>query len=232
MVEKFHEELEVVRKKVIKMGHLSKEMLEKSVKALKDIDLELAKEVEKKKVRLADMDNEIEAETLRIITLYQPMAKDMREIACILKLITYLTRIGRYGKDIAKIVPEFEKRGHVKKLVSIPYMSDLVCGMLDDALDVFEKGDLTKFNDFVDREDNVDELRYGIYRECLTYMMEDPKVIKRCTQYIIIARYLERCADHTCKMAEKIIYKISGDRVEIDCREKTSKSCFTGAPEE
>jgi len=63
-------------------------------------------------------------------------------------------------------------------------------------------------------------------------MMEDPKVIKRCTQYIIIARYLERCADHTCKMAEKIIYKISGDRVEIDCREKTSKSCFTGAPEE
>jgi phosphate transport system protein len=156
------------------------------------------------------------------------MARDMREIACIIKMITYLTRIGRYGKDIAKITEELKDRSHLKKLISIPYMSDIVCAMIDDALVAFETGDLSKFNDFVEREQNVDELRYSIYRECISYMMENPKVIKRCTQYTMVARYLERCADHACKMAEKICYMITGERVEIDCREGTSKACFIG----
>jgi phosphate transport system protein len=228
MVEKFHLELKEVKKEVIKMGYLAKDMLQNSVKALKDRDLKLAKKVESQKTILADMDNSIEEKTFRLIALYQPMAKDMREIACILKLITYLTRIGRYGKDISKLVKEFEKKGHVKKLVSIPYMSDLVCSMIDDALDVFETSDISKFNDFIDREANVDQLRYSIYRECLSYMMEDQKLIRRCMHYTMVARYLERCADHACKMAEKIYYKVTGERVEIDCREETSKACFVG----
>jgi len=228
MVEKFHKELEQVKKEVIKMGNLSKDMLQKSVKALKEQDMQLADWVLSKKVQLADMDNEIEKKTLHLITLYQPMAKDMREIACILKMITYLNRIGRYGKDIAKFVSEFEKEGHVKKLISIPHMADLVSNMIDDSLNAFENGDASKFNDFIEREETVDELRYSIFRECLSYMMEDPKVITRCTYYIMIARYLERCADHACKIAEKIIYMVTGQRVEIDCREQTTKPCFTG----
>lgn len=228
MVEKFHKELEQVKKEVIKMGNLAKDMLQKSVKALKDQDKELANWVLANKVKIADMDDTIEDKTLRLIALYQPMARDMREIACILKMITYLTRIGRYGKDIAQLVEEFRDQKHVKKLVSIPHMSDIVCGMIDDALVAFETGDVSKFNDFVDREDTVDELRYSIVRECLSYMMEDPKVIKRCTNYMMIARYLERCADHACKMAEKIYYMVTGERVEIDCREETSKACFIG----
>ncbi|MDG6218318.1 MAG: phosphate uptake regulator PhoU, partial [Candidatus Thermoplasmatota archaeon] len=104
----------------------------------------------------------------------------------------------------------------------------IVCSMIDDALEVFQHGDLSLFNDFIDREEDMDELRYSIFREALSYMMEDPKVIKRCTDYIMVARYLERCADHACKMAEKIFYMETGQRVEIDCREETSKACFTG----
>jgi len=232
MVEKFHKELEQVKKEVIKMGNLSKDMLQKSVKALKEQDTQLADWVLSKKVQLADMDNDIEKRTLHLITLYQPMAKDMREIACILKMITYLNRIGRYGKDIAKFVREFEKEGHVKKLISIPHMADLVSNMIDDSLTAFENEDVSKFNDFIEREETVDELRYSIFRECLSYMMEDPKVITRCTYYIMIARYLERCADHACKIAEKIIYMVTGQRVEIDCRDETSKACFTGVKQE
>ena len=228
MVEKFHIELNQAKKDVDTMGHLAKEMLSKSVKALKDIDTEKADWVISKKVKLADMDDDIEQKALRLMALYQPMAGDLREIACILKLITYLNRIGRYGKDIAKLVGEFEKNGHVKKLVSLPHMAELVTGMINDALYAFETGDISKFNDFIDRETTVDELRYSIFRECLTYMMEDPSVITRCTYYIIIARYLERCGDHACKMAEKIVYMVTGERVEIDCREDTSKTCFTG----
>jgi phosphate transport system protein len=203
-------------------------MLSKSVKALKDLDNEKADWVISKKIDIADLDDKIEEKTLRLITLYQPMASDMRTIACMLKMITYLNRIGRYGKDIAKFVSEFEKSGHVKKLVSLPHMANIVNSMIKDALYAFESKDISKFNDFCDREENVDDLRYSIFRECLSYMMEDPKVISRCTYYIMIARYLERCADHSCKIAEKIVYMVSGQRVEIDCREETSKACFTG----
>jgi len=228
MVEKFHDELKQVKKEVEKMGCLSKDMLQKSIEALKDRDSKKAKWVITQRVKLADFDDDIEKKTFRLIALYQPMAKDMRTIACILKLITYLARIGRYGKDIAKITEEISSKPHVKKLVSIPHMSDIVCSMIDDALKTFDDEDLTRFNDFIDREVTVDELRYSIFRECLSYMMEDPKVIRRCTDYVMVARYLERCGDHACKMAEKITYMITGERVEIDCREETSKACFTG----
>lgn len=228
MVEKFHVELNQTKKDVDAMGHLAKEMLSKSVEALKEIDIEKANWVISNKGKLANMDDDIEQKALRLMALYQPMAGDLREIACILKLITYLNRIGRYGKDIAKLVVEFEKNGHVKKLVSLPHMAELVTSMINDALYAFETGDISRFNDFIDRETTVDELRYSIFRECLTYMMEDPSVITRCTYYIIIARYLERCGDHACKMAEKIVYMATGERVEIDCREESSKTCFTG----
>jgi phosphate transport system protein len=228
MVEKFHDELKQLEKEVLQMGNLAKDMLKKSIESLKDLDKEKAEWVISKKGPLANMDDEIEEKTLRLITLYQPMAIDMRRIACILKMITYLNRIGRYGKDIARFEREFEKKGHVKKLVSIPQMGNIVEAMIDDALSVFEHGDMSKFNDFIEREETVDELRYSIFRECLSYMMEEPKVITRCTYYIMVARYLERCADHACKIAEKIIYMISGQHVEIDCREETSKACFTG----
>jgi len=228
MVEKFHDELKELKNDVLKMGNLAKDMLKKSVESLKELDSEKAEWVISKKSKLADMDDDIEEKTLRLITLYQPMASDMREIACILKMITYLNRIGRYGKDIAKFEAEFEKNGHVKKLVSLPHMAEIVTGMIDDALYSFDKGDISKFNDFIEREETVDELRYSIFRECLSYMMEDPSVVTRCTYYIMTARYLERCGDHACKIAEKIIYMATGQRVEIDCREDTSKACFTG----
>jgi phosphate transport system protein len=228
MVEKFHEKLDDLKKEVIKMGDLSKDMLKTSVKALKDRDVDLACEVIKNKVKLADMDDNVEKKAFRLIALYQPMAGDMREIACILKMITYLTRIGRYGKDIARITEIIHGKTHIRKLVNIPHMADLVLSMIDDALYAFKKKDVSKFNDFIDRESSVDQLRHSIFRECLTYMLEDPKKIERCMYYTMVARYLERCADHACKMAEKIHYMVHGERVEIDCREETSKSCFVG----
>lgn len=226
MVEKFHVELNQVKKDVVSMGNLALEMLQKSVEALKDRDIEKKQWVIDQKGKLADMDDKIEEETLRLIALYQPMAVDLREIACVLKMITYLTRVGRYGKDIARLVDEYVEKGHVKKLVSIPHMHDIVQSMLRDALEAFESEDISKFKDFINREEEVDEFRYSIFRECLSYMMEDQKVVTRCMHYTMVARYLERCGDHACKMAEKITYMVTGDRVEIDCSEDTSKACF------
>ena len=227
MVEKFHEELKEVRTEVVKMGHLARDMLIDSVSALKNRDIELAEKVFALKTVIADMDYRIEKKTFRLIALYQPMAGDLREIACILKLITYITRVGRYSKDIAKItIDKFADKQHIKKMVSIPHMASIVESMINDAIYAFEYKDIKNFSDFIEREETVDEFRYSIYRECLSYMIEDPKKIEACTEYVIIARYLERCGDHACKMAEKIIYMVTVDRVEIDCRDETAKACF------
>lgn len=229
MVEKFHKELNALKKDVLKMGHLGRDMLVKSIDALKDEDVEIAEWVLKQKVKLEDLDDCLEERAFRLIALYQPMAKDLRIIACSLKMITYITRIGRYGKDIAKlVVDEFDDRPHIKKLVSIPYMAQIVQKMVDDALAAFEEENIDKIDDFDDRDDTVDELRYSIFRECLSYMMEDQKVITQCSHYIMVARYLERCADHACKMAEKIHYMVTGEHIEIDrtiSKEHRSKTC-------
>jgi len=182
---------------------------------LKKQDVELAEKVISKKKKLADMDVEIEGKTLQLIALYHPMAKDMRTVACILKTITYLTRIGRYGKDIANIAKELSDKPHVAKLVEIPYMAETVCKMIDDALKAFETEDMSLIKDFEERDDTLDALRWSIFRECITYMMENPSTITRCAHYMMIARYLERCGDHACKIAEKVHYMVTGERIEI-----------------
>ena len=130
-------------------------------------------------------------------------------------MITYLTRIGRYGKDIANAAKGLSTQPHIAKLVSIPYMCNIVCGMIEDTLKAFETEDLSLIQDFAERDDNLDTLRYSIFRESLTYMMEDQKNITRCANYIMIARYLERCGDHVCKIAEKIHFMVTGERIEV-----------------
>ncbi len=216
MVEEFHGQLKDLKKRVVKMGNLAQEMLEKSVKALKDKNTDLAKEVLNCKQQLAVMDGEIEQDALKLITLFAPMAKDMRQIATILKMITYIARIGRYGKDIANIAIELSSKPHVKELISIPYMAKEVDCMITDALTAFENEDVATINGFTAREKTVDGLRYSIFRECVTYMMEDSKTIKRCARYIMVSRYLERCGDHAVKMAEKVYYMVTGEHIDLD----------------
>ncbi len=216
MVEEFHSELKELKKRVVKMGNLAQDMLQKSVKALKEQDTDLARDVLNCKQQIAVMDEEIEQDALKLITLYAPMAKDMRQIASVLKIITYIARIGRYGKDIANITLEISGKPHVKELVSIPYMAKEVDSMITDALTAFENEEVDTIDGFTSREKTVDELRYSIFRECLTYMMEDSKTIKRCARYIMVARYLERCGDHAVKMAEKIYYMVTGEHIDLD----------------
>jgi phosphate transport system protein len=215
MVEKFHQQLDKLKEDVLKMGNLATDMLSSSVDALIKRNQKEAEEVYAKKDKLADMDEKLEEKAFQLIALYQPMAKDMRTIACCLKTITYLARIGRYGKDISKIAKEIIDQPHVSKLVSIPHMNEMVCSLVNDALKAFKTENLSLIKDFSERDDDIDALRYQIFRECLTYMMEDPKKINRCAHYMMIARYLERCGDHACKMAEKIHYMITGERIEI-----------------
>jgi len=215
MTEKFVEELERLKTDVMVMADLSIVMLRHSMEALKERDTGKAELVLARKGELARMDTQIETDAMRLIALYSPVAGDMRTIACVLKLITYLARIGRYGKDIAKVTVEISGEGHIARLVAIPRMADEAISMIDDAAEAFKTGDATLLENFAERDDILDAERYSIFRECLTYMMEDPRNITRCTHYVMIARYLERCGDLACKMAEKIHYMITGEMIEI-----------------
>jgi len=215
MTEKYHQELQDLKDELMDMGRHAQNMLFDSVESLKAQDCSLADSLGEEQDRLMDYDHEIEEEGLRLLTLYQPMAIDLRTLGCILKLNTYLTRIGRYGKDIAKIATLLCDKPHVAKLVSIPSMAEEVIVMIEDALEAFETGDPSKLKGFAERDDRVDSLFDTIQRECITYMMEDNSNISRCLRYIMIARYLERCGDHACKMAEKIYYMNTGKHVII-----------------
>jgi phosphate transport system protein len=218
MSKKFVAELEELKEGIQKMGALAQEMMCKSIEALKKQDDELADEVLLRKKELAEMDTKLEEKSFQLIALYQPMASDMRIIGASLKIVTYLNRIGRYGKDIANIAKDLSKAPHIAKLVSIPHMNDIVCGMVTDSLTGYKTGDLSPLEDIVDRDDCVDALRYSIFRECISYMMEDPKSITRCMNYVMVARYLERCADHAVKIAEKVIYMVTGELPDLESK--------------
>jgi phosphate transport system protein len=215
MSEKFHAELERLKQDTIAMARLARTMLSDSVNALFLQDCAKAKEVVSNKRPLREMTISLEERAYQLIALYQPMAKDMRVIACILKMITAAERIGRYGKDIANMTKHLQDQPAFAEPLPIQHMADLVTGMIDDAVTSFERENLDRIKEFPSRDDTVDALWHSIFRETLTFMMENSTTITRSTYYIMVARYLERSGDHACKMAENIHYMITGERIEI-----------------
>jgi len=215
MAEKFHVELKNLKNDTVAMSLFGRDMLRTAIDALIRQDKDLAVSVVGRKEELHAMEVKLEEHCYQLIALNQPMAKDMRVIACTLKVISASMRIGRYGKVIANIVKEISDKPHIANLMSIPHMADLVIDMVDDAIQAYESDNLRLIGEFSARDDTIDALRHSIFREGITYMMEDPKNISRCTHYIMVARYLERCADHSCKIAENVHYMHTGERIEI-----------------
>lgn len=215
MSEKFHDELKALRGDFLEYGRFAADMLKDAFRALKEGDTTLADSVLQRKKHLAELSDHFDERLLTLIVLYQPMAKDLRVIACTLKMNGALFRIGRYGKDIALLVPAFAASGHLGRMLNLPHMAEIVFSMVDDALRAYEEGDIAPIATFAERDDCVDDLRYSVFREGVTYMMEDPKNIERCMDYVMVARYLERCGDHCCAMAEKVHYMVTGERIEI-----------------
>ncbi|MFX1479278.1 MAG: phosphate signaling complex protein PhoU [Promethearchaeota archaeon] len=215
MAKELHKEILELKKEVINMGRLSLEMLGNSMKALTKKDVELANKVIEGKDKIRRFDFDIEAKALRLIALYQPMAIDLRRSAAILKIITYLTRIGRYGKDIASVVEELSKSPYPAPIVNLQHMWEHVEIMVEDTLKAFEEEDIKFIRDFEERDNEVDEMRWSIFRECITFMIEDPRVITSGAFFTMIARFLERTGDNACKIAEKVYYMVTGKHIEI-----------------
>ncbi|MBN2150612.1 MAG: phosphate signaling complex protein PhoU [Candidatus Lokiarchaeota archaeon] len=215
MTKKFHGELDLLKAQVLDMGSLAICFLEGSVEAMVKQDVESAGKILDARKQIMDSNRRIEQKATELLTLFQPMAGDVRLLVSILKIIEDLVRIGRYGKDIAALVNELSQKPHVKKIVHIPQMQRSVVCMIKDALDAFQSGNLDRIKDIGERDKTVDECRHEIFRECITYMMEDPATITRCMHYVMIARYLERCGDHAVKIAERDIYIYKGEYIEL-----------------
>jgi len=215
MAEKFHTELDRLKQDTIELTQLARKMLSDAVDALLVQDCTKAMDVVSKKRLLREQTIGLEDRAYQMIALHQPMAKDMRVIVCILKMVTAAERIGRYGKDIANMTKRLKDQPEFVQPLPMSHMAELVTGMIDDAVTSFKTENLDLIKDFSLRDDTVDALWHTIFRETLTFMMEDPRVITRSTYYIMVARYLERSGDHACKMAENIHYMITGERIEI-----------------
>ena len=210
----YHEEIDKLKNQVEEMGNLAATMLQDSVQSLKFLDKENANEIIEYKTKLSNFDSNIEEESLRLIALHQPVASDMRTLGAILKIITYLNRIGRYGKDIAVITIEIGDSPHSSELVDIPLMATKVNKMLKDALHTLKTGDISIIESMSERDTDIDEMRWDIFRECLEFMIEGKENIEKGAYYMMVVRYLERCADHVCKVCEKVHYMYTGERVE------------------
>ena len=215
MSDKFHTELDLLKQDTIEMAWYARNMLADAVQTLIAEDVPNALEVKSRKREIRERTISLEDRAYQLIALYQPMAKDMRVIVCILKVIAGAERIGRYGKDIASMTRHIQDEPSCPELPPLAHMTALVTAMIDDVTTAFEKENLALTKDFSSRDDVVDALWHSIFRQSLTIMMENPRTITRYTEYIMAARYLERSADHACKMAENVHYAITGDRIEI-----------------
>ena len=209
MVDKFREELRGLKDLVLAQGAFAYGMLSDAIVALQERDTGLAGRVHEERIELAARNLAIEEAALRLIALYQPMARDLRSIICALRMNVALFRIGRYGKDIAKLV------GGLPADQETADLAGLVFAMISDALEAYRTEDTTLIEGMSRRDDAVDELRYTIFRESVTRMMEDPENIARFIDFVMIARYLERCGDYACDIAEQVCYMVTGERVEV-----------------
>ncbi len=199
---------------VEEMGDLSSQAISLAIDSLVSLDndkIEKVKELDKK---IYAYDRHIEKKGLKLIALQAPVAKDLRLIGTCLKIITDLDRIGRYSEDIVNVSKRMLGKQHMKKLVSIPHMANITIEMVDMAVDSFMEEDVSYLDKIYENEEKVDALYDEIFREVLTYMMEDKSTITQGTQYILVIRYLERIADHACNIVDRVVYMETGERIE------------------
>lgn len=194
------------------MALLAKSMLHDGLKALETVDAGLAEEVAKRAADLAQRDEAIETEALSLLMLQAPVAKDLRRIGAILKLITYINRVGRYGYDIAKVVKALDNP-HRASIASLKQMASEVERMMDLVIVAFKNHVAPDTKLIMELETDVDAQRHTVWRSTVTFMLEDSRYIEPCAHIMMVARYLERCGDNIVKMAEKLHYAATGERI-------------------
>lgn len=210
MERKFDEELKNLKDKILKLGALVEEQVQNAVNALVKRDSSLAKDVIEKDTQVNRIEVEIDEECIRLIALRQPVGVDLRFITTAMKLVTDLERIGDLAVDICERAIELNLEPQLKPFIDIPRMADISMQMLKGALDSFVNRDSKLAQEVCARDDEVDNLNVQIFRELLTFMVEDSHTISRAVRISYISKYLERIADHATNIAEMVVYLVEG----------------------
>lgn len=213
IVRSFDEEIQTLNAQIGRMGGHAESILADSIQALVRRDSDLALRAIEADRRVDGLDAEIETEVVRLLALRQPMANDLRTIVSALKIAQSLERIADHAKNGAKRALVINRSAPMEQTRSIVRLSEVARGMLHDVLDAFANRDAKAAIAIRDRDEDLDTLYDGYFRECLTYMMEDSRTITATTHLLFIAKNLERTGDHCTNIAENIYYIQTGERL-------------------
>jgi phosphate transport system protein len=209
----FHEELEALKQTLLAMGGLVEDQIRRVIRALLERDEALAQEVIERDRQVNTYDVEVDEQCVELLALHQPAAGDLRFITTAMKIVTDLERIGDQAVNIGQRVVELCREPQLKPYIDLPRMAELSQRMVKEALDAFVARDTALARQVCAEDAAVDALKEQIFRELLTFMMEDARTIPRAIRLILISRFLERVADHATNIAEMVIYMVEGKMV-------------------
>jgi phosphate transport system protein len=205
--------------RLLEMGGASEEHVRLAIKGLVDRDADLIDRVLISDERINALHIEIDSRCFTLLALHQPMAADLRTIVAAVKINTDLERVGDLAVNIAEAARRYTTHPPVKKLIDIPRMAGIAQEMLRDALDAFVRRDVALAQDVLNEDDRLDDLKTQIFRELLTYMLQDPSTIEPALDLILVSRHLERIGDHATNIAEDVIFIVSAKDVRHHARE-------------
>lgn len=211
----FHKKLREIQDDILAMGSMASKAVLRSIDALKNRDLTLARQLIADDRKINDKRFEIEEKCVGLIATQQPMASDLRIIIAILNITTEIERIGDYAAGIAQIVVMIGDEPPLKPLIDIPRMADQTVDMLRRSLDAFINRDAEAAKKIAAEDDLIDHLYDQVFRELLTFMAEDPKTITRATRLMWAAHDLERAADRVTNICERAVFVVTGKMEEI-----------------
>jgi phosphate transport system protein len=209
----FHEELEALKQTLLAMGGLVEDQIRRVTQALVERDDALAADVIERDRQVNSYDVEVDEQCVALLALYQPAAGDLRFITTTMKIVTDLERIGDQAVNIAQRVIELNREPQLKPYIDLPRMAERAQAMVKESLDAFVARDTDLARRVCAADSDVDALKEQIFRELLTFMMEDPRTIPRAIRLILISRFFERVADHATNIAEMVVYLVEGKMV-------------------
>ena len=209
----YEQQLRELKDKLLLMSHKAELMIADSIRALVDRRPTLAEEVIGRDDEVDRLEIEIDNLCYQILALEQPVARDLRFIATALKIVKDLERIGDIAVNIAERAIELIQEPELKRLVDLPIMADAAQKILKESLDAFVNSDTELAEKVILNDNIVDHLYERIFRELLTYMLEDPRSISRAIKLIFIAKHLERVGDHSANIAEMVVFLVRGQDI-------------------
>ena len=226
IVSSFDEELTRLNNIISQMGGLAESQLISAIRSIVKRDSELAEKVILSDHRIDILEQEVQDFVVRFLALRQPMADDLRHVVTALKLSNDLERIGDLAKNIAKRAQVLNQIPPIRPVQVIPNMGKLAQEIIKDVLDAYIEGDAEKAERVWARDQEVDDMYNSLFRELLTYMMEDPRNITASTHMLFIAKNIERIGDHATNIAETIYYRIKGEDLPALDRPKNDAANF------